>query len=188
MARSYTLKKRAEQQEETRRRIVEAAVDLHGTVGPGRTSVSMIADRAGVQRHTFYAHFPEERDLYLACSGLALERDPLPDAAPWREIGDPGERLRAGLGAIYDWYGRNAELMACVLRDAEYHAPTREVMELRFGPLVAAWHEVLGEKLDTSQRPLLALALSYFTWRTLVRECGLTAAAAVAAMTRAVLG
>ena len=188
MARKYTLKRRAEQQEETRRRIVEAAVDLHGTVGPGRTSVSMIAERAGIQRHTFYAHFPEERDLYLACSGLALERDPLPDAAAWRDIADPAERLRTGLGAIYDWYGRNAALMACVLRDSEYHAPTREIMALRFGPLVAAWREVLGEKVDDGQRPLLGLSLSYFTWRTLVPESGLSQAAAVQAMTRAVLG
>src|SRR5678815_2610442 len=86
MPRTYTLKRRAEQQADTRRRIVEAAVELHGTVGPARTTVSMVADRAGVQRHTFYAHFPDERDLLMACSGLVFERDPLPDAAPWRAI------------------------------------------------------------------------------------------------------
>jgi AcrR family transcriptional regulator len=79
MSRTYTLKRRAERQAETRRRIVEAAVDLHSSIGPARTTVSMIAERAGVQRHTFYAHFPDERSLFLACSGLTLERDPLPD-------------------------------------------------------------------------------------------------------------
>ena len=187
MPRKYTLKRRAEQQQETRQRIVEAAVDLHGSIGPGRTTVSMIAERAGVQRHTFYAHFPEERDLYLACSGLALGRDPLPDAAPWRDIADPAKRLRVGLQKIYDWYQRNAELTACVLRDADYHSATRAIMELRFGPPVSAWHEVLGEGLESGQRTMLALALSYFTWRTLVREQGLAGEAAVAAMTAAVL-
>ena len=70
MTRTYTLKRRAEQQAETRQRIVEAAVDLHGSVGPAATTFSMIAERAGVQRHTLYAHFPDERSLYLACSGL----------------------------------------------------------------------------------------------------------------------
>src|SRR5215510_11103703 len=103
MARTYTLKRRAEQQAETRRRIVEAAVDLHGSVGPARTTVSMIAERAGVQRHTFYAHFPDERSLQMACSGLAFERDPPPDAAPWRSIEDRSERLRTGLAALYAW-------------------------------------------------------------------------------------
>src|SRR4051812_7605970 len=119
MTRTYTKKRRAEQQAETRQRIVEAAVALHGTIGPARTTVSMVAERAGVQRHTFYAHFPDERSLQLACSGLAFERDPLPDAEPWRTVEDPGERLRVGLRAIYDWYARNADLTACVLRDAE---------------------------------------------------------------------
>src|SRR6478752_7041835 len=100
MARTYTLKRRAEQQAETRQRIVEAAVDLHSSVGPVATTISMIADRAGVQRHTVYAHFPDERSLFMACSGLAMERSPLPDATPWRTITDPAERIRAGLGAL----------------------------------------------------------------------------------------
>ena len=188
MARTYTLKRRAEQQAETRRRIVEAAVELHGSIGPALTTVSMVAERAGVQRHTFYAHFPDERGLLLACSGLVAERDPLPDAGPWRAIEDPGERLRVGLRAIYDWYEGNAGLIACVLRDAEHHAPTREIAELRFGPPMAAYGEVLGAKLNAKQRALLRLALSFFTWRTLVRESGMKQSAAVAAMIQAIDG
>ena len=187
MARKYTLKRRAEQQDETRRRIVEAAVDLHGSIGPARTTVSMIAERAGVQRHTYYAHFPEERGLFMACSSLALERDPLPEAEPWRRIGDPLQRVETGLSAIYDWYGRNAELTGCVLRDAEYHPPTREIMALRFGPPMAAWREVLGDAVDRQRQPLLDLALSYFTWRSLVRDNGLDAADVVALIARTLL-
>lgn len=186
MTRTYTLKQRAEQQARTRQRIVEAAVELHGSVGPAATTVSMVAERAGVQRHTFYAHFPDERSLLLACSGLAQERDPYPDAERWRAIPHPRERLRAGLGAIYGWYERNADLAACVLRDAEHHAPTREVTELRLGPLMAACRDVLGEGLNTRQRALLQLALSFFTWRTLARESGLKQGAAVAAMVQAI--
>jgi AcrR family transcriptional regulator len=186
MTRTYTLKRRAEQQAKTRQRIVEAAVDLHGSIGPARTTISMVAERAGVQRHTFYAHFPDERSLNLACSGLTLERDPLPDTKPWQAIENPSERLRAGLRAIYDWYERNANLVACVLRDAEYHAPTREVAELRLGPPMAAYREVLGAKLNVKQRTLLRLALSFFTWRMLVREGGLKQGAAVAAMVQAI--
>src|SRR4051812_42725253 len=97
MSRIYTLRRRADQQAETRRRIVEAAVDLHGSVGPARTTFSMIAEQAGVQRHTLYAHFPDERSLLAACSGLVAERDPLPQPEPWRAIADPRRRLREGL-------------------------------------------------------------------------------------------
>ena len=186
MTRTYTLKRRAEQQADTKRRIVEAAVELHGSIGPALTTVSMVAERAGVQRHTFYAHFPDERSLYLACSGMALERAPLPDAEPWRAIENPSERLRVGLRAIYDWYERNANLVAAVLRDAEYHALTREVAELRFGPPMAVYDEVLGAKLNAKQRALLRLALSFFTWRTLAGESGSKQGAAVAVMVQAI--
>ena len=186
MTRIYTLKRRAEQQAETRKRIVEAAVDLHGRVGPALTTFSMVAEQAGVQRHTLYAHFPDERSLLMACSALSLERDPLPDAAAWRTIEDRGERLRVGLRAVYDWYHRNADLAACVLRDAEHYALVKEIAGLRYGPYFAAFHDVLGAKLGTKQRALLHLAISFFTWRTLVRESGLKQAAAVAAMVDAI--
>ena len=188
MARTYTLKRRAEQQAETRRRIVEAAVDLHGSVGPARTTLSMIAQRAGVQRHTLYAHFPDERSLYLACSASSLERDPLPDAALWRKIENARVRLRTGLTAIYGWYERNAELAACVLRDAETHALTRETIALRLGPSMRAYGEALGAKLNAKQRAMLQLALCFFTWRTLTREAGLKQRQAVEVMVEAISG
>lgn len=186
MTRTYTLRKRAEQQAETRRRIVEAAVELHSSVGPALTTLSQVAERAGVQRHTLYAHFPDERSLYLACSGLTMERDPLPDAEAWRTVEDEHERLSVGLLALYGWYERNADLAACVLRDAEYHPLTREIAALRFGPYMAAYQEVLGAKLSLKQRAVLRLALSFFTWRTLVRECGLEQGAAVRVIANAI--
>jgi AcrR family transcriptional regulator len=188
VTRTYTLKRRAEQQAETRQRIVEAAVVLHTGVGPALTTVSMVAERAGVQRHTLYAHFPDERSLHLACSGLVLERDPLPEAAAWRNVGDQHERLRLGLVALYGWYERNAQLAACVLRDAECHPLTKEISELRLGPPIAACQKVLGAKLSAKQRAVLRLALSFFTWRTLVREAGLNSAAAAKAMVQAIDG
>ncbi len=179
MPRTYTLKRRAERQADTKRRIVEAAIELHSTLGPARTPLSMVAERAGVQRHTLYAHFPDERSLLLACSGLAAERDPLPDADPWRAIADRRERLRVGLRAVYDWYGRNAERAACVLRDAEHHALTKEISQMRFGPYMRAYREVLGAGLGPEQRAVLGLMLGFHAWRALVREGGLEQGAAV---------
>jgi AcrR family transcriptional regulator len=165
MARHYTLKRRAESQAETRQRIVDAAIDLHGSIGPANTTISMIAEKAGVQRHTLYSHFPDERSMLMACSGHSLELDPLPDAAPWRAIADPAERL---------------------LRDAEHHALVREISDLRYGPGIASWHDVLGAKLKAKQRAMLVLALSFHTWRTLTREGEMKQTDAVAAMVKAV--
>ena len=185
--RPYTQKRRAEQAAETRQRIVEATVALHSSLGPAQTSLSMIAERAGVQRHTLYAHFPDERSLFMACSGHAVERDPLPEAEPWRAIADPAERLRTGIGAAYDWYARNAEMAACVLRDAEHHALTREVSELRMGATMRGWHAVLGEDLAPMQQAMLALMLSFHSWRTLTRDCGLDGGGAAALAAGAIL-
>ena len=95
MTRKYELKKRAERQEETRRRIVEAAIQLHRTKGPARTTFSDIAALAGVQRHTLYRYFPDERAMGLACSGLHFELNPPPDPAAWEAIADPAGRQDA---------------------------------------------------------------------------------------------
>lgn len=165
--RSYRLGRRADKKDETRRRIVEAAVALHASVGPARTTVAQIAERAGVQRHTYYAHFPEERDLFLACSGLSLERDPLPDVEAWRECPPGAERVRRGLEDLYRWYGRNAALAGCVLRDAEHHALTREMAELRIVPILTRAREILGDGLDERGRALLGVALDFACWRAL---------------------
>ncbi len=170
--RPYTQKRRAEQAAETRRRIVDATVALHGTVGPARTSLSMIAERAGVQRHTLYAHFPDERSLFQACSGSVMERDPLPDAAAWRELPEPAARLRAGLRDVYGWYRRNAGLAGAVLRDAEVHEATREAAEQSMAPSFRAWPDALGAGLSPAQQAMLVLMLSFFTWRTLTRDAG----------------
>ena len=160
-------------QSQTRRRIVEAAIDLHRELGPARTPLSLVAERAGVQRKTLYAHFKDERSLLLACSGASLDRDAPPDSGPWRAIEDREERLRRGLTALYQWYGRNADLVASVLRDADYHPLTREITERSFGKPMAAMAEVLGEQLTERQRPMLLLALDFAAWRILVREAGL---------------
>ena len=96
--RKYELKKRADEMAETRRRITEAAVELHGTVGPARTTLSAVAERAGVQRHTVYRHFPSEADLFGACSAHYFAANPWPDLEPWRAISDPQRAARAGTG------------------------------------------------------------------------------------------
>lgn len=177
--RPYRLGARGRQQAETRRRIVEAAVELHSTLGPARTSVAQIAERASVQRHTYYAHFPQERDLFLACSGLALERDPLPRIDSLRTLPPGRERVRSGLGQFYGWYERNAGQAACVLRDAEHHALTREMVELRMKPVFEEAAALLAEGLPERSLGLLGVALDFACWRVLSATHGPGSAASL---------
>jgi AcrR family transcriptional regulator len=187
MTRKYELKKRAERQVETRRRIVEAAVDLHATIGPARTSVSAIAERAGVQRHTYYRHFPDERSLGLACSGLYAERNPMPDPEPWRAIADAEKRLRRGLDELYRYYEGNEPMLSNVTRDAQVDALTAELADLRFGPALGAMKTVLANGRRSKRTlALLDVALAFPTWRSLVRENGLSRTEAVKTMVAAV--
>jgi AcrR family transcriptional regulator len=173
MARKYQLKRRAERQDETRQRIVQAAVALHTSVGPTRTSISAIADRAGVQRHTFYRHFPDERSLALACSGHFDAEHPLPDPDKWRAIADPEQRLRTGLGELYRYFERNASMIAPIVRDIDVDPMTREVFTLRIGSRVRQMQSILSEgfQLKGPVRRRLTGALETFlnfaTWRTL---------------------
>src|SRR4051795_7597898 len=108
--RPYRKRRRAQLEEETRLRIIEAAVDLHGSVGPARTTISAVAERAGVQRATVYRHFPDEEALFGACSAHWLAQNPLPDLSAWAAIGDPEARFRAALAELYAWY-REGEAM-----------------------------------------------------------------------------
>jgi AcrR family transcriptional regulator len=173
MARTYQLKRRAERQQDTRQRIVEAAVALHTTVGPSRTTVSAIAERAGVQRHTFYRHFPDDRSLNLACSGLFQERHPLPDAKAWRSLTNPLRRLRRGIGDLYEFYEQNGGALAPIFRDLEVDPGLREVVTLRMRQPIDAMVETLAEpfRLRGARERRFVAALRVFmdftVWRAL---------------------
>jgi AcrR family transcriptional regulator len=105
--------------DETRRRITDAAIELHGTLGPSRTTLSAVAERAGVERRTLYRHFPNEADLFAACSADYFVANPWPDLAAWRAIRDPRERLEGALDELYAYYERTEPMFTNVLRDAE---------------------------------------------------------------------
>ncbi len=188
VARKYELKRRAERQEETRRRIVEAAIELHRTKGPARTTLSDVARLAGVQRHTLYRHFPDARALGLACSGLFSELNPPPDPTPWRAIVDPADRLRAGLAALYEYFERAGDMIASVLRDAEVDPLTRELVELRRAGAMQQIGDALAEGLAPGRRRRAALDLSldFRAWRRLA-ESGLSRDEAVETMVASVL-
>lgn len=185
--RPYRKRRRAEAEEETRRRITEAAVDLHGSLGPARTTISAVAERAGVQRATVYRHFPDEEALFGACSAHWLAAHPLPDLAAWASVEDPAERLRIALSDLYAWYERGASMLEKTTRDAALVPAMRAPVEA-----MAAWRaEALAtiargrpERGARQRRVRAAIghALPFATWHSLVREQGLSRSQAVALM------
>lgn len=171
--RRYTLRQRAERQEETRARIVAAVVALHREVGPARTTISAIAERAGVERLTVYRHFADETALLTACSAQWSAEVPPPEPT-WLGEPDPGVRLRLALLAFYDYYRRGEDMLAHVTRDASQMPalgallqPWLEFVAMTRTSLMAGWG-ARGRRRERVEATI-AHALQFDTWRSLAR-------------------
>lgn len=182
--RPYRLKQRARKREETRRRITEATVELHETVGAAQTTISAIAERAGVERLTVYRHFPDERSLLEACSGHWIAQHPLPDPGAWALTADPGARLRDALAELYGYYAANERMLANNIRDAPELPALADAMS-GMGEYFGAVIDVLGRgwgargRRRARLRAAIGHAVDFETWRSLVRRQGLAADEAV---------
>jgi AcrR family transcriptional regulator len=187
VSRKYQQKRRVAQQAATRQRIVEAAVELHQTVGGRQATISAIASRAGVERLTVYRHFPDERALIMACTSHYAAQHPLPDPGPWPAIADPPTRLRTALTVVYAYHRETEQMSIHAARDLEEFPVLREAL----APMLAYWGQV-GEILaggwtteavcERRVKAGVGHALSFQTWRSLVREQGLSDAEAVELM------
>jgi AcrR family transcriptional regulator len=171
--RRYELKKRAEGVEQTRRRITDATIDLHRTVGPAATQISEIARRAGVQRLTVYNHFPDEAALLRACSEHWRALHPPPDPAAWAAVADPGERLRAALRDLYAWYRETEPMTANVLRDADRMPSLRAIIHNGLGRYLEAVRALLVQPYRARGRrrrrleAAVAAATGFHLWQAL---------------------
>lgn len=169
--RPYRKRKRARAEEETRRRITEAAVELHGTVGPAKTTVTDLAELAGVSRMTVYNHFPTEAELFAACSSHWTSQNPFPDPERWSDIEDPEERLRTALGELYEWYDANQDMLGKTLRDAQLLPTLEELMDDVWGGFIGRVVAVLAAGWlpedpvrEAAVRVTLRVAVDFHTW------------------------
>ena len=189
--RIYRKKRRAELEAETRLRITESAVALHGTLGPSRTSMSAIAEHAGVPRSTLYRHFPDEDAVFAACSAHWRDDNPAPDLSAWAAIDDADERMRTALPELYAYYRRAEPMLVNLYRDAELMPIVQRTFS-RFGDYLGGAQEVLlaGRRQRGRARERVRAAtghaLAFATWRSLVREQELDDEAAAGLMCRLV--
>jgi AcrR family transcriptional regulator len=169
--RPYTLRRRLASQAETRERITAAAFELHATVGPSKTTVSAIAERAGVQRHTVYHHFPDLETLYEACTAHGLRVTGVPQPADWGSIADPEARLARGLTELYAWYRSNDRMLSTILGDAAAGEPPAEpdLFDRHMGTIFETLAD--GWPCPDHRRPMLSAvvghAMAFETWRSL---------------------
>jgi AcrR family transcriptional regulator len=191
--RVYRKKRRAELEAQTRLRITESAVALHGTLGPARTSMSAVAEHAGVRRSTLYRHFPDETALFAACNAHWMAQNPPPDLAGWAAIADPDERLSTALAELYDYYAATERMMDNVHRD-EATVPSVKRTLGQFRDYLSAARDTLvaGRRARGQTRRRLEAAighaLAFPTWHSLTHEQGLDNAQATDLMGRLVEG
>jgi AcrR family transcriptional regulator len=176
--RKYEKKRRAEAEAQTRLRITESAVELHGSLGPARTSMSAVAEHAGVRRSTLYRHFPDERALFGACSAHWAEANPPPDISRWEEIDDPGERLATALREMYAYYRHAGGMIDMLLRDeqsvpvvAEKFAAYHQFLIIA-GEILIRGRGLLGNAAKRT-RAAIGHALAFRTWQDLTEAQGL---------------
>jgi AcrR family transcriptional regulator len=187
--RPYRMGRRRDQLDATRRRIAEAAFELHATVGPAQTSVSAVAERAGVQRHTVYHHFPDLGSLFRACTEHGMQVTRTPEAARWRATEDPRVRLREALSELYAYYRANARLLGNIVRDAQLMADVggSEAFVDRMTELFFALADGWTGDAATQRLQMAAIghAMAFETWRSLTDK-GLSDAEAGDLMVRLV--
>ncbi len=185
-SRGYRMDKRAADIAATRQGIVEAAVALHGSIGPAATTISAVAEEAGVTRLTVYRHFPDSDALFAACSAHWASGQTLPDVESWRRVSDPEGRLRTGLADLYRFYAEGEPMLTRVRRD-------RDVLPTAIRDRTAATEAMQRDALlaaftvrGARRRRLSAVlghAISFWTWRSLCVDQGLSQGEAVEAMT-----
>jgi AcrR family transcriptional regulator len=171
------MRRRADLVDKTRQRITEAAVRLHTTVGPSAASISAVAEEAGVTRLTLYRHFPSKDALFGACMSHWRAVHPLPDPEAWRAIAPFEARVHAALGDLYRWFGENGDDLYPIYRDAAYTPQSNQrAREANNNRMVeATLHDVVAEGAAKRRlRAAVGHVISYWTWRSLAVDQGLS--------------
>ena len=168
--RPYELRARADSMGRTRARITEAAIELHGSIGPAAATMSAVAERAGVTRATLYRHFPNEDALFTACSAEWRSANPSPDPGLWESIPDPHDRLETALPALYGWYRSSEAMRANLLRDLAVLPPAIRTGIESYPRTVAGVLDAGWPRRNRLRRVAIGHAVAFQTWQSLAHQ------------------
>jgi AcrR family transcriptional regulator len=176
--RKYDMTRRASAAAETRRRIVDATLELHGEQGIAATSWDDIAARAGVGVGTVYRHFPSLDELIPACGEITRERIALPDPSLFDGLDTPAERLEHLVREAFAIYERAAPQLRAIRSEPDVHPNVAEAGEAVEAALTALVDAAVEPAAD---RAVVRALIDLGTWQAL-RDQGLGQTEAVAAI------
>lgn len=180
------MSKRAAAVAQTRKRIVDATLELHGEQGIAATSWDDIAARAGVGVGTVYRHFPSLDELIPACGEITMRVIAVPDPSTvpglFEHTTKPAERVEQLVREAFSIYERGAPQLRAIRRESDVHprvAEDRAAFETALRALV----DTALEPLDTTpqDRAVARALVDLNTWEAL-RDQGLRPADAAAAI------
>jgi len=188
--RPYRMQRRAEQVDETKRRITEAAMKLHTSIGPSEASLNAIAEAAGVTRVTLYRHFNSAETLFAACMGHWRSLHPPPDPAAWREVPRLDRRVRRAVREMYAWYAANGSDLYPIYRDAAFTPPSNQAARRATLERIAdalLFDDRRRGAAAHRRRAAILHAFAFWTWRSLTVDSGLSQGAAADLGSRLIL-
>ena len=108
-----------------RERLIVAMLNAAAELGYLATNVQDVIDRAGISRPTFYEHFSNKEDCFLAAFDTSAERLRKLVEAAAREGGDVWrERVRLGLEALLRFISRDPDTARTIVVEARAASET----------------------------------------------------------------
>ena len=108
-----------------RERLIVAMLNASAELGYLETNVQDVIDRAGVSRPTFYEHFSNKEDCFLAAFDTSAERLRKKIAAAARKGGDVWrDRVRYALEALLRFAGREPDTARTMIVEARAASST----------------------------------------------------------------
>ncbi|WP_263426491.1 TetR/AcrR family transcriptional regulator [Nocardioides mangrovi] len=170
--RRYTMTARAEAVEQTRTRIIEAALALAETRPVSAITLDAVAAAAGVSVQTLLRRFESRAGLVEAVRQHAV-------AIVAEERRTPVGDIDAAIRTVLDHYELRGDAVLLMLAEEHEDAVTREVTDRgrefhrawvasAFAPFLPSHDRAREELLD-----LLAVATDVYTWKQLRRDRGL---------------
>lgn len=173
--RPYRMRARAEAAAETRRRILEATIELHRERFFDQVSLEDIAERAGVTVQTVIRRFGSKERLIEAAAEEAnrqvvRQRDQAP-------VGDIEGAVKNLIEHYEEWGDSALRLLAQEERVPAFRSVTDVGRALHYEWVERTFAPLLAERTGTARRRLLAELIAicdvYF-WKLLRRDLGLS--------------